>query len=62
MCEAWRRDVDDGDDHDNVVMAGKVMVSVIMMIMMTAVLERYISTSKIKAGREQFDHDDDHES
>ena len=43
-------------------MAGKVMVSVIMMIMMTAVLERYISTSKIKAGREQFDHDDDHES
>lgn len=42
-----RHNVDDGDDHDGVMMARKVMVSVIMMIMVMAVLERDPRGSKV---------------
>ena len=41
-----RHDVDNGDDHNDVMMAWKVMVSVIMMIMVMAVLEKDLWGSK----------------
>ena len=37
-CEAWRRDVDDGDDHDNVTYDGRESdgsVIIMMMVMTT---------------------------